>query len=43
MVGATWSRVSHFTNEFLTMGFIDYPGNGALTVNNGLLSVILSE
>ena len=43
MVGTTRSRVSHFMNKFRTLGFIDYAGNGALTVNNGLLSVILSE
>ena len=43
MVGATRSRVSHFMNKFRSLGFIDYAGNGALTVNNGLLSVILSD
>jgi CRP-like cAMP-binding protein len=43
MVGTTRSRVSHFMNKFRTLGFIDYTGSGALTVNNGLLSVILSE
>ncbi|MGA2982316.1 MAG: Crp/Fnr family transcriptional regulator [Terriglobia bacterium] len=43
MVGTTRSRVSHFMNKFRTLGFIDYAGNGALTVNNGLLSVILSD
>jgi len=43
MVGTTRSRVSHFMNKFRTLGFIDYSVNGALTVNNGLLSVILSE
>ncbi len=43
MVGTTRSRVSHFMNKFRTLGFINYAGNGALTVNNGLLSVILSE
>ncbi|MGA2982318.1 MAG: Crp/Fnr family transcriptional regulator [Terriglobia bacterium] len=43
MVGTTRSRVSHFMNKFRTLGFIDYAGNGALTVNNGLMSVILSE
>jgi len=43
MVGTTRSRVSHFMNKFRTLGFIDYAGNGALTVNNGLLSVILGE
>ena len=43
MVGTTRSRVSHYMNKFRTLGFLDYTGNGALTVNNGLLSVILSE
>jgi CRP/FNR family transcriptional regulator, cyclic AMP receptor protein len=43
MVGTTRSRTSHFMNKFRKLGFIDYAGNGALTVNNGLLSVILSE
>ena len=43
MVGTTRSRVSHFMNKFRKLGFIDYTGSGALTVNNGLLSVILSE
>jgi CRP-like cAMP-binding protein len=43
MVGTTRSRVSHFMNKFRTLGFIDYTSDGALTVNNGLLSVILSE
>ena len=43
MVGTTRSRVSHFMNKFRSLGFIDYTGNGALTVNNGLLSVILSD
>jgi CRP/FNR family transcriptional regulator, cyclic AMP receptor protein len=43
MVGTTRSRVSHFMNKFRMLGFIEYTGAGALTVNNGLLSVILSE
>jgi len=43
MVGTTRSRTSHFMNKFRTLGFIDYTGSGALTVNNGLLSVLLSE
>jgi CRP/FNR family transcriptional regulator, cyclic AMP receptor protein len=43
MVGTTRSRVSHFMNKFRTLGFIDYAGNGALTVNNGLLTVVLSD
>src|SRR5579872_6323825 len=42
MVGTTRSRVSHFMNKFKKLGFVDYHG-GALTVNSGLLSVILHE
>ena len=37
------SRVSHFMNKFRGLGFIDYAGNGALTVNSGLLSMILDD
>jgi CRP/FNR family cyclic AMP-dependent transcriptional regulator len=43
MVGTTRSRVSHFMNKFRTLGFIDYAGSGALMVNSGLLSVVLSD
>ena len=43
MVGTTRSRVSHFMNKFRTLGFIDYTGNAALTVNSGLLSIILHD
>jgi CRP-like cAMP-binding protein len=43
MVGTTRSRVSHFMNKFRTLGFVDYSGNGALTVNSGLLSVVLHD
>jgi CRP-like cAMP-binding protein len=43
MVGTTRSRVSHFMNKFRTLGFIDYAGSGALTVNSGLLSVLLRD
>src|SRR5487761_181133 len=42
MVGTTRSRVSHFMNKFKKLGFVDYDG-GALTVNNSLLSVLLSD
>lgn len=42
MVGITRTRVSHFMNKFKKLGFIDYEGVG-LTVNNGLLSVVLSD
>ena len=41
MVGTTRSRVSHFMNKFRKLGFVDYTGNGALTVHRGLLSRVL--
>ena len=43
MVGTTRSRVSHFMNKFKALGFIDYTNSGDLTVNNGLLSVVLHD
>jgi len=43
MVGTTRSRVSHFMNKFKQHGFIDYTNSGDLTVNNGLLSVVLHD
>lgn len=43
MVGTTRSRVSHFMNKFRKMGFIDYSDNGGLTVQSGLLSVVLHD
>jgi CRP-like cAMP-binding protein len=43
MIGTTRSRVSHFMNKFRKLGFINYGENGGLTVNSGLLSVILHE
>jgi hypothetical protein len=41
MVGTTRSRVNFFMNKFRKLGFIDY--NGALTVHDALLSVVLHE
>jgi CRP-like cAMP-binding protein len=43
MVGTTRSRVSHFMNKFREKGFVDYNGNGALTVHNDLLSAVLHD
>ena len=43
MVGTTRSRVSHFMNKFRNLGFIDYQGNGALTVHSRLLSAVLRD
>jgi CRP-like cAMP-binding protein len=43
MVGTTRSRVSHFMNKFRKLGFVDYRGDGILTVYSGLLSVVLHD
>jgi len=43
MVGTTRSRVSHFMNKFRKLGFVDYGDQGGLTVNSGLLSVVLHD
>ena len=43
MVGTTRSRVSHFMNKFRKLGFVDYTGSGALTVNSGLLGIVLHD
>ena len=43
MVGTTRSRVSHFMNKFRKLGFVDYNGNGVLTVHGGLLSAVLHD
>jgi CRP-like cAMP-binding protein len=43
MVGTTRSRVSHFMNKFRKLGFVDYNGNGALTVHGDLLSGVLHD
>ena len=43
MVGTTRSRVSHFMNKFKKLGFVDYDGGGALTVNSSLLGVLLRD
>ncbi|HLY60885.1 MAG TPA: Crp/Fnr family transcriptional regulator [Terriglobia bacterium] len=43
MVGTTRSRVSHFMNKFRKLGFVDYSENGGMSVNSGLLSVVLKD
>ena len=43
MVGTTRSRVSQFMNKFRKLGFIDYESGGELTVQRGLLSVVLDD
>jgi CRP/FNR family cyclic AMP-dependent transcriptional regulator len=41
MIGTTRSRVNFFMNKFRKLGFIEY--NGAIHVNNSLLSVVLHD
>ena len=41
MVGTTRSRINFFMNKFRKLGFIEY--NGALKINNSLLSVVLRD
>jgi len=43
MVGTTRSRISHFMNKFRGLGFVDYSDSGGLSVNSGLLSVVLND
>ena len=43
MVGITRSRVSHFMNKFKDLGFVDYRNGSGLTVNSGLLTVLLRD
>jgi len=43
MVGTTRSRINHFMNKFRKLGFIDYNGEGGVTVHRGLRSVILHD
>ena len=40
MVGTTRSRINHFMNKFRKLGFIDYNGEGGVTVHRGLRGVI---
>ena len=43
MAGITRLRVSHFMSKFRRLGFISYRGNSRLTVQSGLLSVVLND
>ena len=43
MVGTTRSRVSHFMNKFRKLGFVDYNGDGPLTIHRDLLSEVLHD
>jgi len=43
MVGTTRSRVSQFMNKFKKRGFINYNSSGELTVQSGLLGVVLGD
>jgi CRP/FNR family cyclic AMP-dependent transcriptional regulator len=43
MVGTTRSRISQFMNKFRKLGFVNYSDNGGLSVNSGLLGVVLND
>jgi CRP/FNR family cyclic AMP-dependent transcriptional regulator len=43
MLGITRLQVSHFMNKFRKLGFVDYSGNGGVTVQGGLLTVVLHD
>jgi CRP/FNR family transcriptional regulator, cyclic AMP receptor protein len=43
MVGTTRSRVSQFMNKFRDLGFVEYTSSGGMTVNSGLLGVVLHD
>jgi CRP-like cAMP-binding protein len=43
MVGTTRSRINVFLNKFKKLGLVDYDGEMNLTVNNGLLDVLLQD
>ena len=43
MVGTSRSRISYFMNKFRDLGFVEYSGSGGLTVNSGLLSLVLHD
>jgi len=43
MVGTTRSRVSQFMNKFRELGFLEYTSAGKMTVNSGLLGVVLND
>jgi len=43
MVGTTRSRISHFMNKFRKLGFIEYENGSGLTVQRGLLSIVLQD
>jgi CRP/FNR family cyclic AMP-dependent transcriptional regulator len=43
MLGITRLQVSHFMNKFKKLGFVDYSGNGGLTVQSGLISLVLHD
>jgi len=43
MIGIARSRVSHFINKFRDLGFVNYSNGTGLTVNSGLLTVLLRD
>jgi len=43
MIGSTRSRVNFFLNKFKRQGFVAYKGQGPLTINRSLLSIVLRD
>jgi CRP/FNR family transcriptional regulator, cyclic AMP receptor protein len=43
MIGSTRSHVNFFLNKFKRLGFVTYRGQGPLSINSSLLSVVLHD
>jgi CRP/FNR family transcriptional regulator, cyclic AMP receptor protein len=43
MIGSTRSHVNFFLNKFKRLGFVAYKGQGPLSINSSLLSVVLRD
>jgi CRP-like cAMP-binding protein len=43
MIGSTRSRVNFFLNKFKRLGFVAYKGQGPLSINSSLLSIVLHD
>jgi CRP/FNR family cyclic AMP-dependent transcriptional regulator len=43
MIGSTRSHVNFFLNKFRRLGFVAYKGQGPLSINSSLLSVVLHD
>jgi CRP/FNR family transcriptional regulator, cyclic AMP receptor protein len=43
VIGTIRSRVSHFTNKFRELGFIEYQAGEELRVHGSLLNIVLLD